>query len=239
MIEKSKRTEGMVDASADYYQESRVFEAIQNAQALEYDRIEKNNNDLALQLSPYTATWGLIYWEESVGLLPQRNTDYEARRPAVLERLLPNYQNFSAEMLQAVVATYGKRSTVSAVISECLMNVYIQDGFPKYLQQLVARLEKITHAHLGLNVISEENSAANIGISSPVVQDKGLAVIPLKAETAVEVKATVNHVIAGVVVQNKGFEAIPIKQVSTTTKTRLQPSKCVLVVRDTTVISRI
>ena len=81
MAEISKRTEGMVGASADYYQESEIFKAIQNAQALEYDRIESNNRDLALQLSPLTATWGLIYWEECVGLPMKNNTVYDLRSP--------------------------------------------------------------------------------------------------------------------------------------------------------------
>ena len=67
MIDTSTRTEGMVNASADYYQENEIFTAIQNAQALEYDRIYSNDMDLALQLSPLTATWGRVYWEESVG----------------------------------------------------------------------------------------------------------------------------------------------------------------------------
>lgn len=122
MSDTSPRTEGMINASADYYQENEIFSAIQNAQALEYDRIESNNADLALQLSPLTATWGLIYWEESVGLPTHNNTDYEARRPAVLAKLA-KAENFSADMIHTLVQAYGKHCTVTVDVNNSVVTI--------------------------------------------------------------------------------------------------------------------
>ena len=54
----SDRTEGMVESSASYYQESQLFFYIINAKARGYDLVNEKQDDLALQLSPLTATWG-------------------------------------------------------------------------------------------------------------------------------------------------------------------------------------
>lgn len=148
MSDTSPRTEGMINASADYYQENEIFSAIQNAQALEYDRIESNNADLALQLSPLTATWGLIYWEESVGLPMHNNTDYEARRPAVLAKLA-KAENFSADMIHTLVQAYGKHCTVTVDVNNSIVTVTFTDGLPSLLDELQDAIESIIHAHLG------------------------------------------------------------------------------------------
>lgn len=148
MIDTSTRTEGMVNASADYYQENEIFTAIQNAQALEYDRIYSNDMDLALQLSPLTATWGLVYWEESVGLPMHNNTDYETRRPAVLAKLA-KAENFSAEMIHTLVQAYGKHCTVTVNSNTSTVTITFTDGLPNLLPALQEAIEGIIHAHLG------------------------------------------------------------------------------------------
>lgn len=148
MIDTSTRTEGMVNASADYYRENEIFTAIQNAQALEYDRIYSNDMDLALQLSPLTATWGLVYWEESVGLPMHNNTDYETRRPAVLAKLA-KAENFSAEMIHTLVQAYGKHCTVTVNSNTSTVTIVFTDGLPNLLPELQEAIDSIIHAHLG------------------------------------------------------------------------------------------
>lgn len=147
MNKRSPRTDGMVNASADYYQENDVFRDIQNAQALEYDRIEENNKDLALQLSPATATWGLVYYEEALRLPMKDNTDYEARRPAVLAKLLKS-ENFSAKLIENLVYAYGKRCVVTIDISNYLVNIAFIGGIPVLFEELQTAINNIIHAHL-------------------------------------------------------------------------------------------
>lgn len=57
----SDRTEGMVESSASYYQESQLFFYIINAKARGYDLVNEKQDDLALQLSPLTATLGAYF----------------------------------------------------------------------------------------------------------------------------------------------------------------------------------
>lgn len=65
---RSIRTQRMIDSAPYYYQFSRVYEAIQAAQADEYDSIDAKIADLQQQLYIPTATWGLKYWEEILGI---------------------------------------------------------------------------------------------------------------------------------------------------------------------------
>lgn len=144
----SERTEGMVDASADYYQESLLFLYLMNTKGLAYDKVNEKLDDLALQLSPLTATWGLIYWEGSVGLPQINDTNYETRRPKVLARL-QNYENFGAPMIHRLADTYGEKIRVYIDPGECLVTVVFQRGVPTFLADFQKAVNNIIHAHLG------------------------------------------------------------------------------------------
>lgn len=144
----SDRTEGMVDASASYYQESELFFYLMNAKARGYDLVNEKLDDLALQLSPLTATWGLIYWEQSVGLPMLPNEDYDQRRPSVLARL-QNYENFGAAMVHRIAEAYGEKIRVYIDPGECLVTVVFQRGVPTFLEDFQKSVNNIIHAHLG------------------------------------------------------------------------------------------
>lgn len=143
----SDRTEGMINASALNYQESKIFHAIQNSQALEYDRVDAINTDLALQLSPFTATWGLVYWEASVGIAPQPLGAYAERRPAILARLA-NEENFGAAMIYRLAENFGEKIHVEIDTVQSLISITFQNGTPKLLRGFTQELENIIHAHL-------------------------------------------------------------------------------------------
>lgn len=144
----SDRTEGMVESSASYYQESQLFFYIINAKARGYDLVNEKQDDLALQLSPLTATWGLIFWEQSVGLPMLPNSDYATRRPKVLARL-QNYENFGAPMIHRIAEAYGEKIRVYIDPAECLVTIVFQRGVPTFLEEFKKAVDNIIHAHLG------------------------------------------------------------------------------------------
>lgn len=144
----SDRTEGMVESSASYYQESQLFFYIINAKARGYDLVNEKQDDLALQLSPLTATWGLVFWEQSVGLPMLPNSDYATRRPKVLARL-QNYENFGAPMIHRIAEAYGEKIRVYIDPAECLVTIVFQRGVPTFLEEFKKAVDNIIHAHLG------------------------------------------------------------------------------------------
>lgn len=172
MIKNSPRTEGMIDTSADQYQENRVFRDIQNAQALEYDRIEENNKDLALQLSPATATWGLIYYEEALRLPVKNNTDYEARRPAIFAKM-HLHENFSAKLVENIITAQGIPCNVSVDPALNMLYITFPSAIPTYLQELIKAVDSVIHAHMIPTYQTEkeqlETSYIFCGSSIPVI----------------------------------------------------------------------
>lgn len=148
-IQTSLRTEGMVDASASYYQESKIFHAIQNTQALEYDRVYSADEDLDLQLSPVTATWGLTFWETAVGLPPNTTGSYADRRALVLSRML-NEKTFGADTLKEMAANYGEKIDVLIDHTTATVVVVFYNGIPHFINDFQKTIEGLIHAHLGI-----------------------------------------------------------------------------------------
>ena len=152
----SDRTQGMIDASASYYHESELFFHIINAKGRAYDLVNEKLDELALQISPLTATWGLIYWEQSVGIPMQPDEDYEQRRPKVLARL-QNYENFGAPMIHRIAEAYGEKIRVYIDPGECLVTIVFQHGVPTFIDDFQKAVSNIIHAHLGTEYIYEYN----------------------------------------------------------------------------------
>lgn len=145
----SDRTEGMVDASANCYQESKIFKAVQNTQALEYDRLYTDTEEIDLQLSPFTATWGLVYWEISVGIIPNPTGDYELRRPPILAKML-NEQNVGVSTIRELVENYGEEADIVVSPGNYTVTVTFQNGMPPFLSEFKDMLENLVHAHMGV-----------------------------------------------------------------------------------------
>lgn len=147
-IPVSSRGEGMVSAGPDYVQSSAVWADIMNAKGLEYDRVQDKLDDLELQLSPYTATWGLVFWELSVGLAQRPTESFDLRRPQVLTRLR-NSANFSLEMIRAIIDNYGEPATVTVYPENNVVSIVFHQGIPTHIYAIQQDIENIIHAHLG------------------------------------------------------------------------------------------
>src|SRR5690606_3584657 len=71
-----------------YYEKSTIMKAIQDAYSTELGYIYFFLEDFLRQfLTPVTATWGLAFWEQELGLKPDTSKTYEARREIILARL--------------------------------------------------------------------------------------------------------------------------------------------------------
>lgn len=161
----SDRTEGMVDASANCYQESKIFKAIQNAQALEYDRLYADTQEIGLQLSPFTATWGLVYWEMAVGISPNHTGDYELRRPPILAKML-SATNFGVPTIASLASNYGEKVDVSVDISTYTVTITFQNGIPPFLKEFQDTVRNLIHAHLGTKYTAKYLTSTGIHIGA-------------------------------------------------------------------------
>ena len=77
----------LMDYLPEWYQDSPETVATQKAIQPELDMIWTARNDLLLQLNPNTATWGLDFWEEALGLPTDKSKELAFRRTRVVAKL--------------------------------------------------------------------------------------------------------------------------------------------------------
>ena len=142
----------MVDSAPEYYQYSAIYTAIQAAQADEYDSQEAKNADLQAQFYIPTATWGLKYYEEGLGIATIESDPYDIRRSRVLATWR-GIGNFSAEMIKSVAEAFTNGEVDVAVdipAQEVTITFIGTYGVPPNINDLKAMVDNIIHAHLGL-----------------------------------------------------------------------------------------
>ena len=71
-----------------YYDKSEIMKTIQDAYSTEFGYIYFFLEDFLKQfLTPTTATWGLAFWEQELGLKTDISKSYEERREIIMSRL--------------------------------------------------------------------------------------------------------------------------------------------------------
>lgn len=163
------RADRMLQSAPSYYEDSVIYENMQQAQADEYDAQEEKDLDLQSQLTVLTATWGLRYWEEAVGLPVKDADSYVARRGRVIARLI-GPGNFSAKHLFALAAGYGEVIRVDINPATFTITVTFQHGIPLFYDEYVSLVEAIVHAHLGVEYKFEWQITITIGLKTNYVR---------------------------------------------------------------------
>lgn len=161
------RTDNMILSTPDYYQYSAIFREIQAAIALDLDANEGHNPDIVTQLYIPTATWGLRYWEQILGIVMVDAESYDTRRSRVLAKWR-GIGNFSAALIKSIASAFtGEQVNVLVVISEFLVVIEIPELMPN---QLVFRAEvdNIIHAHLGVRYRTKYHFTASMPVNHVV-----------------------------------------------------------------------
>ena len=134
-----------------FLQRSPEFRDLQ--QALEPELLELwAARDSALeQLCVETASWGLRYWEQTLGLPAEEGKDLEVRRSRVRSRLM-GADVTTVSLLESVAGIYAK---LPAKVEEHPERFWVDllfdeaGGIPGDLEGLVEALREIMPAHLG------------------------------------------------------------------------------------------
>lgn len=86
-ILKSKMAQKMIQEISPRYGKAYVFLHLMQVTGLEWDDLIKWTEELAEQVVPQTATWGIDYWEMEYGITPKIDWEIERRRANVLLRM--------------------------------------------------------------------------------------------------------------------------------------------------------
>ncbi len=134
-----------------YYVSSTIMKAIQDAYAEELGQVYYFLNDFLKQfLTPTTATWGLAFWEQELGLKTDISKSYEERREIIMARLR-GIGTVGKNMLISAASTFsgGDVDVIEYPAEHRFVVKFIGTlGVPKNMASFVEMVEDVRPAHL-------------------------------------------------------------------------------------------
>lgn len=146
----SEKGREMFSYLPQYYETSRVMQADMQAKGSEMDLLYQALDETLEQFFVRTATWGLDFWEQELGIETDRLKPVEQRR-AVVESKLRGAGKFSGRQVANVAEAYaGGKVDVTFQPEAWNFTVSFVDkyGLPPNLNDLKAVIEDIKPAHM-------------------------------------------------------------------------------------------
>jgi uncharacterized protein YmfQ (DUF2313 family) len=134
-----------------YYENSAIMKAIHDAYAEELGYVYYFLEDFLKQfLTPTTATWGLAFWEQELGLKTDTSKTYEERREIILARLRGMGTVGKDVIKRAAEAFSGGDVDVIEYPAEQRFVVKFVGtiGVPKNMASFIEMIEDLKPAHL-------------------------------------------------------------------------------------------
>ena len=128
----------------DFYAGSPEFVDMQNALEPEALALWTARDSLMDQLCVNTATWGLQYWEQTLGITVEQGKDLEYRRSRIRSKLRGSGVTTVA-LIESVAESFSN-GDVGTI------------GIPPNLEDLTASLREILPAHLAWNYVMVYNT---------------------------------------------------------------------------------
>ena len=85
----------LIDMLPSFYHNSDFVKAYMSSQSVEHNFIKESIEDLVNNLYVNTATWGLDYFEEELGLKTDKSKSYEERRERIKAKKIGNVEGYS------------------------------------------------------------------------------------------------------------------------------------------------
>lgn len=132
------------------YPASRETAAFQQALQPEVNTVWTARDDLLAQLNPYTATWGLWYWEDALGLGTCEGLSLDIRRRQVVAKLQGRATTTPVVVKDVAETMLGVPVKVVEVFGEYRVELEVDGGgkLPAGVDALKRRLREIMPAHL-------------------------------------------------------------------------------------------
>lgn len=144
------------------YEQSKIMIAIFEAIGNEFDDSYEKLEDIKQQLFPQTATWGLVYWEQRLGLPTNYSEDLKTRRGKVIAKLQTRYP-INPDNMANIIKNYTMANTlIEENISPYTFKVTSRIDDVINNKDLIYIVKKIKPSHLSwmpdfvMNFINEE-----------------------------------------------------------------------------------
>lgn len=157
-----------------YYQ-SKVMQAIFQANGKAIDDLDAWCEEIKLQLFPQTATWGLKYWEDALGLPTNENINLDIRRQRVLSKITTKTPMTPAKMKAIVEQVTALPVDIEENVADYTFRVELHpDGqTPILLGDVIKAVNAAKPSHLSfeLAVVYESTIAIKAEVPAPVLFD--------------------------------------------------------------------
>ena len=131
---------------------TRTFTTLLSAEQLEIDGVNNSIQDIINQCFVTTATWGLAYWEDLVGIVTDPTKDVDYRRSAINAKL-KGAGTATVGLLQSVASSFsnGQVTIIEHPSSSFFEIKFIGTiGVPPNMTDLQNTIEHIKPAHLAV-----------------------------------------------------------------------------------------
>jgi len=134
-----------------FYLNSEIMKAIQDAYSTEFGYIYFFLEDFLKQfLTPETATWGLSFWEEQLGLKTDISKSYEERREIIMSRLR-GIGTIGREVIKRAAEAFsgGDVDVIEYPAEHRFIVKFVGTlGIPKNMASFIEMIEDLKPAHL-------------------------------------------------------------------------------------------
>lgn len=149
----------------DFYRGSPEFKSLQDALEPEIQALWERRDSVMNQLSPETATWGLRYWEQTLGIPVEMEKDLDFRRSRVCSKMRGSGVTTVA-MIQNVSESFSNGAVdVTEYPKQFRLEIKFigTHGVPPNMDDLTQTLREIMPAHLQWDYVLVYNTWAVAG----------------------------------------------------------------------------
>lgn len=155
MSDTPARNRALMDWLPENYPASGETVTFQEAIQPEIDALWRLRNEMLEQMDPYSATWGLPYWEDSLGLNGSEGLSLDTRRRQVVAKLQGRGPTTVQVVRDLAETLLGMPVSVTEWYSEYRVELEADglDGLPGGALSLRERLEEVMPAHLDWQIV--------------------------------------------------------------------------------------
>ena len=140
----------LIDKLPSFYHNSDFVKAYMSSQNAEYSFIKESIEDLVNNLYVNTATWGLDYFEEKLGLQTDKSKSYEERRERIKAKKRGNGTTTIKMLKDTALAFECGEVEVTEMYNDYMFKLKFtsEKGRPKNLEDFKNAIDEIKPAHL-------------------------------------------------------------------------------------------
>ena len=140
----------LIDMLPSFYHNSDFVKAYMSSQSAEHSFIKESIEDLVNNLYVNTATWGLDYFEEKLGLQIDKSKSYEERRERIKAKKIGTGTTTVKMIKDTALAFDCGEIDITEMYNDYIFKIKFisQKGRPKNLEDFKSAMDEIKPAHL-------------------------------------------------------------------------------------------